>query len=211
MRIPMSTMTTRMGALFLGLALFQPAQRSTPEGQLVTPWIAPKDRRSLNIRDIGYTNQDGAAGVLGGLMNKPVVIAFFYTRCQNAAKCSMTVSRLAALQRTLRAQGLDAKARVLAITYEPQFDTPDRINRFGSDRGLVFGPDAQALRIDTKELTRLVDTLEAPVNYNAGWVNTHGVELSLFDGEGRLARRYHSIAWENSAVAADLKRVVAGK
>ena len=108
-------MSTWMGFLFLCLAL--PGQSATSEEQLVTPWIEPKDRRPLNIMDIGYTNQDGAAGVLGELMNKPVVVAFFYTRCQNAAKCSMTMSRLAALQRTLYAQGLDSKARVLAITY----------------------------------------------------------------------------------------------
>jgi protein SCO1 len=204
-------MSTWAGFIFLGLAVLDPGQSSTSEAKLVTPWIEPSERRPLNIVDIRYTNQDGASGVLGGLMNKPTVVAFFYTRCQNAAKCSMTMSRLAALQRTLRAQGLDSKARVLGITYEPQFDTPDRIHRFGSDRGFVFGPDAQALRTDTEGLKRLVDVIEAPVNYNAGWVNTHGVELTLFDGRGRLVRKYHSIAWENSAVAADLKRVVSGK
>ena len=204
-------MSTWMGFLLLALAAFDPGQSSTWEDTLITPWIEPGDRRQLNIMDIRYTNQDGATGVLGGLMNKPVVLAFFYTRCQNAAKCSMTMSRLVALQRTLRAHDLDSKARVLAITYEPQFDTPDRIHRFGSDRGLVFGPDAQALRTDTEGLKRLVGVIESPVNYNAGWVNTHGVELSLFDGGGRLVRKYHSIAWENSVVAADLKRVVSGK
>jgi protein SCO1 len=204
-------MTTWMGSLCLGLALLSPPQNATLEEKLVTPWIESAGRHRLNIMDIRYTNQDGRTGVLGELLNKPAVIAFFYTRCQNGAKCSMTVSRLAALQRTLRAQGLDGKARVLAISYEPEFDTSDRIHRFGSDRGLVFGPDAQALRLDTKGLKRLVEVLEAPVNYNAGWVNTHGVELSLFDGGGRLVRKYQSIAWENSAVAADVQRVVAGK
>jgi protein SCO1 len=204
-------MTTWMGALSLSFALLAAAQTPALEANLVTPWIESTDRHRPNIMDIRYTNQDGRTGVLGDLLNKPVVIAFFYTRCQNGAKCSMTVSRLAALQRTLRAQGLEAKARVLAISYEPEFDTSDRIHRFGSDRGLVFGPDAQALRVEPKGLKRLVEILEAPVNYNAGWVNTHGVELSLFDGGGRLVRKYQSIAWENAAVTADVQRVVAGK
>jgi protein SCO1/2 len=197
--------------LLLVFALLGPWQKVESEQKLVTPWMEPGDRRRLNVMDIRYTNQNGETGVLGGLMNKPVLIAFFYTRCQNAAKCSLTVSRMAALQRTLRAQGLGSTVRLLAITYEPQFDTSERIHRFGSDRGLVFGPDAQALRVDTEGLRRLVDAVEAPVNYNAGWVNTHGVELSLFDGAGRLVRKYHTIAWDNVVVTADLKRVVSGK
>jgi protein SCO1 len=197
--------------MLLGLVLLDPSQRAQEADQLVTPWIEPSDRQRLNVVDVQYTDQDGRTGVLAGLMNKPVLIAFFYTRCQNAAKCSMTVSRLAGLQRTLRAQGLDSRARILAITYEPQFDTSERIHRFGSDRGLVFGPDARALRTDTDGLKRLVDVIEAPVNYNAGWVNTHGVELSLFDAEGRLVRKYLTVGWNNAAVAADVKRVASGK
>ncbi len=201
-------MSTWTGFFLLGLVLLQDGQIFSWQDQLVTPWIESGDRRHLDIMDIRYTNQDGAAGVLRELMTKPTVVAFFYTRCQNAAKCSMTMSRLAALQRVLSTQDLDSKARVLAITYEPQFDTPDRIHRFGSDRGFVFGPNAQALRMDTKELKRLVDVIEAPVNYNAGWVNTHGVELFLFDAGARLVRKYHSIGWENAAVAADVERVL---
>lgn len=197
--------------LGLLLASFFPSERPEWEEGLMTPWIAPDNRARLNGMDIRYADQDGRTGVLGDLMNKPVVITFFYSRCENAAKCSMTVSRLAALQHTLRARGLDSRARVLAITYEPQFDTSERIHRFGSDRGLAFGPDAKALRIETDELRRLVEMIEAPVNYNAGWVNTHGVELTLFDGRGRLVRKYHTIGWTNTAVAADLNRVLSGR
>ena len=189
-------------------ASFSPAPRPEVEEGLATQWIAPDNRSRLDGMDIRYTDQDGHTGVLGSLMNKPVLIAFFYTRCQNAAKCSMTVSRMAMLQQTLRDRGLDSRARLLAITYEPQFDTSERIHRFGADRGLAFGPDAKALRIETVELRRLVDLIEPPVNYNAGWVNTHGVELTLFDGRGRLVRKYHTIGWTNAAVATDLRRVV---
>lgn len=204
-------MSIWISLLVLLFAYFYPSARPEWEDGLVTPWIAPGDRVRLKGMDIRYADQDGQTGVLGDLMNKPVVIAFFYTRCQNAAKCSMTMSRLAVLQQTLRARGLDSRARLLAITYEPQFDTSERMHRFGSDRGLAFGPDARALRIETDELRQLVEIIEAPVNYNAGWVNTHGVELTLFDGRGRLVRKYHTIGWTNNVVATDLNRVVSGR
>ena len=200
-----------VNVLLLLFASFYPAERPKLDEGLVTPWIAPDHRMRLDGMDIRYADQDGQTGALGGLMNKPVAIAFFYTRCQNAAKCSMTVNRMAMLQEMLRDRGLDSKVRLLAITYEPQFDTSERIHRFGTDRGLEFGPDAKAIRIEGDGLTRLVDSLEAPVNYNAGWVNTHGVELTLFDARGRLVRKYHTIGWTNAAVVADLKRLASGR
>ena len=52
---------------------------------------------------------------------------------------------------------------------------------------------------------------EAPANYNAGWINTHGIELSLLDAHGRVVRKYQTLLWDNDQVVKDLKRVLAGK
>lgn len=175
---------------------------------LFTAWVPADQRRRLTNLDISFTDQDGRPGVLGDLVNQPVLITFFYTRCQNSSKCSAAVSRLAALQRQLAQTGISNKVRLLAITYEPQFDTPERINRFGLDRGLRFNENAIALQLDPERHQRLVDELETPVNYNAGWVNTHGVELSLIDARGRLVRKYHTMLWDNNQVADDIQRTL---
>ena len=50
--------------------------------------------------------------------------------------------------------------------------------------------------------------MNAPVNYNAGWVNTHGVELSLLDCKGGLVRKYHTLLWNNDQVLEDLRQVL---
>ena len=178
--------------------------------EFATRWLEPGRRHRIKRLDIAYTDQEGRTGVLGDLMTKPVLITFFYTRCQNGAKCSMAVSKVASLQRALKAQGLDGQVRLLAISYEPQFDSPDRINRFGTDRGMAFGENAKVLRLDPARLGDLIDELEAPVNYNAGWVNTHGVQLILVDAGGRLVRKYHTVLWENGLVIEDVVRVVSG-
>ena len=178
---------------------------------LFTDWISPGQRSRLQNLDVAFKDQDGRSGSLGELIDKPVVITFFYTRCQNSTKCSLAVSRLGALQRQLAQAGIDNKVRLLAITYEPQFDTPERINRYATDRGLRLGENALALELDTARHQRLVDELQAPVNYNAGWVNAHGVELSLLDAGGRVVRKYHTLLWDNDQVVKDLKRVLTGK
>lgn len=160
--------------------------------------------------DIGFTDHSGATGVLADLVDRPVLLAFFYTRCQNSRKCPMTVSRLAGLQRGLEAAGLGDRVRMLAITYEPQFDTPERLARYATNRGLALGPAARALRLDPERQQDLVEELRLEVAYNSGWVSGHGVELSLLDAGGRLVRRYQALSWQNQRVLEDVQRLLAG-
>jgi cytochrome oxidase Cu insertion factor (SCO1/SenC/PrrC family) len=47
------------------------------------------------------------------------------------------------------------------------------------------------------------------VNFSAGWVNTHGVELSLVDAQGRIVRQYETTIWDNDQVVADVQRLMA--
>jgi len=176
---------------------------------LMTVWAPIAERAPLHNLDITYKNHDGQAGVLRDLVGKPLVVTFFYTRCQNARKCSIAISRLAGLQRQLVQAGMDDRVRLLAITYEPQFDTPERIHRFATDRGLQLGANAQAIQLDTKRNRLLVEELQAPANYNAGWINTHGIELTLLDAQGRVVRKYQTLLWDNEQVVKDLERVLA--
>jgi protein SCO1 len=178
---------------------------------LWTPWVPSAERSPLKGLDIAFKDQDGRSGVFGDLVDRPVLVTFFYSRCLNSRKCSMAVNRMGALQRHLAEDGMGGKVRLLAISYEPQFDTPERINRYATDRGLRLGENALALQLDTDRHQQLVDELQAPVNYNAGWVNAHGVELSLLDGQGRLVRKYHTVLWDNDQVAKDVKEVLAGR
>jgi protein SCO1 len=182
-----------------------------PNLPLSTDWVSAAQRRELQNIDIPFKDHAGRPGVLRNLLNKPVVITFFYTRCQNGKKCSMAVSRLGALQRQLAQAGIGDKVRLIAITYEPQFDTPERINRYAIDRGFSLGENALALQLDPARQPELIDELQAPVSFNAGWVNTHGVELSLLDASGRLVRQYHTLLWDNDQVTEDLKRLVSAE
>jgi len=175
---------------------------------VTTDWTLPAQRAALSNAGIAFTDHDGKTGTLRTLLDKPSVVTFFYTRCQNARKCSMAVSRLGALQRELEEAGLAGRVRLLAISYEPQFDTPDRLHRYATDRGFRLGPDARAIQLDAARHQRLVDEINAPANYNAGWINTHGVELSVLDAKGRVVRKYHTVLWDNADVVKDLQRVL---
>lgn len=191
-------------AVMICLSLASVAQAA----ELYTPWAGAGQRATLQNIDIAFKDHSGREGVLRDVIDRPVVVTFFYTRCQNMKKCSMALSRLGALQRQLAGAGLADDVRILAITYEPQFDTPERIRRFASDRGFRLGDYAMALQLDPERHQKLVDEIQPPANYNAGWINTHGVELSLLDAMGRVVRKYHTVLWDNEQVVKDLQRVL---
>ena len=182
----------------------EPVRASLP----ADPVWQPAPRRTPVNLDIAYKDHDGRDGVLSFLVDKPVLMTFFYSRCQNAKKCSMAVSLMAALQRQLAQAGIADRVRLLAVSYEPQFDTPERINRFATGRGLRLGPNALALQLDSAREQQLTDELQSPVNFSAGWVNTHGVELTLLDARGRVVRQYETVLWDNDQVLKDVTRLL---
>lgn len=185
-----------------------PSYSVRPSLAIAAVWPSAEQRVRVQPLDISYTDHDGRDGVLRNLVDRPVLITFFYSRCQNSKKCSLAVARMGALQRRLALMGIAERVRLLAISYEPQFDTPERIHRFATDRGLRLGANALALQLDVGREHELTDALEAPVNYNSDWVNTHGVELSLLDGAGRVVRQYQTILWDNDQVLADVTRLL---
>jgi protein SCO1/2 len=174
-----------------------------------TPWIAATNRVAAPRLDVPMTDHDGHAHSLKDLLDRPSVVVFFYTRCQNDAKCSMTMSHLAFLQRQLVREGIEERVRLIAITYEPQFDAPARLNRFATDRGLELGAQAVMVQVDPARQQQVIDELLAPVSYNTAWVSAHGVECSLLDAHGRLVRKYSTVTWDDDDVVADLKRLLA--
>lgn len=183
---------------------------SSPDAiSLMTAWLGDGEREPVAELDIAYTNQNGERGVLRELVDRPVLITFFYTRCQNNYKCSAALTRLTALQARLERLGLGDKIRLLAITYEPAFDDAARLKRFGVNRGLQFTGNAQALRLDEAKHEAFVKAMKAPVSFNGGAVNTHGVALHVLDAKGRLARQYHTLLWDNVQVLEDVKRLLA--
>lgn len=189
------------------LASRAPAEPAAP-APLATPWTVREARKPLRNLDIALVDHAGAAHVLSDLIDRPVLLTFFYSRCQNAGRCAATVAQLAALQRELGERGLVRSVRLVAVTFEPQFDTPERLRRFALDRGLALGPDALAVRLDVARHPKLVEELKTPVSYSAGWVNSHGIQAALIDAEGRVVRKYVTLLWDNRTVADDLQRLV---
>jgi protein SCO1/2 len=171
------------------------------------PFLEPDHRAAAPLPDLPLADSAGAARTLGGLADRPLAITFVYTRCGNPNKCPRAAKAIAGLHARLAAAGLGQRVRVALMTYDPEFDTPERFAAWAGTHGVTAGDDTLLLRPDAARKRELFSALGLGVNFDDGGVNIHSLELLLLDRSGRIARRYHSVIWNDDAVVADLARL----
>ena len=141
-------------------------------------------------------DQDGTLLEWGEFFEqKPTVLAFFYTRCENPRKCTQTIFNLANIRRSLVEVGLTKQVRVAAITYDPTFDSAEALKSYGDARNFAFDEDSRMLRVPIG-FDQVVRAFRLGVNYTGSQVNTHRIELFLLNDDGSLSRSFLRIQSE---------------
>ena len=130
---------------------------------------------------------------------QPSIVVFFYTRCDNPMKCSLTVTKLARMQKLLEAQGLADRIHTAAISYDPAFDLPERLRVYGQDRGVAMNARHRLLRA-TAGMDALCAHFGLGVNFIESLVNRHRIEAYILDADGRIAVSFERIHWDEQEV-----------
>lgn len=140
-------------------------------------------------------------------VGRPTVVVFFYTRCDNAMKCSLSITKLARVQKLLQQTAWGASVKTVAITYDADFDLPHRLRGYVESRGMALGDDHRVLRV-TFGGQVLQAYFELGVSFVASLVNRHRIEAFLLDAHGRVAVTYRRMAWQEQRMLDDLHRLV---
>ena len=179
---------------------------ATPHDTPVTEQAPPVGAAAREIDAVILQDQDGRQTSFGEWFARaPAVVAFFYTRCPNPNKCSLTIAKLAELQRRIEDTGLTGRVRLAAITYDPGFDDPARMRNYGHARHLRFGDDVAMLRtIGGYETLRR--HLHLRVGYVGSIVNRHAIELYLLAAGGRPLRCWARRQWDIDEVLEALRQ-----
>lgn len=166
----------------------------------------PPDRSRVNADlAIDLQDQDGRTVHFRDFFRgKLSVVAFFYTRCDNPEKCSLTITQLARLAEAIDNGPLRGRVRVAAITYDPAYDLPDRIKRFGENRGIRFNDDVRFLRTDHFDALRT--RFDLGVNYGDATVNRHRIELYVLDSRSNIVATFSRMQWQVADVLAELEK-----
>ena len=158
--------------------------------------------RSQPVADIsGLRFQDHSGSELtfaDAFHGRPSIVVFFYTRCDNPTKCPLTMYRFGSLQRLLQQSGLGDSIGLAAITYDPEYDRPDRLLQYAQSWGAAPSATHRILRT-TGDFNALSDYFELGVNFSAsGIVNRHQIEAFVLDTNGRIAHVVSRRRWDES-------------
>jgi len=157
--------------------------------------IEPRPAPADDISQIELQDQQGECFRFSEFfVGKPCIVVFFYTRCENPTKCPLTVSKLGRLQRLLLQEGLADAIRTAAITYDPDFDLPARLEQYGRSWGAKTGPDHRLLRT-TGDFAPVQAWFELGVNYASSVVNRHRLEAYVLDANGQISAVITRLRW----------------
>ena len=152
------------------------------------------------MQPVTLEDQDGRRiGFRELFAGKSSVVAFFYTRCTNPRKCSLTIEKLARVQRLLWEKGFGDRIQTAAITYDPAFDLPDRLRAYGASRGLTMDEKNRMLRA-VRGMAALRGYFQLGVNFIESVVNRHRIEVYVLNPRGEIAASFERIEWDENAV-----------
>lgn len=129
----------------------------------------------------------------------PTVVVFFYTRCDNPLKCSLTITKLAHVQKELERRGLASQIRTAAITYDPEYDHAQRLAQYGKERNFQTGAQHRLLRT-VEGFEPIKKHFKLGVNYTRALVNRHRIEVFILDSAGAIAASFERLRWDEAEI-----------
>ncbi|HEV7395915.1 MAG TPA: SCO family protein [Pyrinomonadaceae bacterium] len=159
-------------------------------------WSRHSRRNAESLEQVVFEDQDSTPITFKDFFHgHPSIVVFFYTRCGNPLKCSLTVTKLARVQKLLESRELSDQIHTAAISYDPAFDLADRLRRYGQNRGVRMDANHRLLR-SPEGLQTLRNHFKLGVNFIESLVNRHRVEAYVLDANGRIAASFERLHWD---------------
>ena len=161
------------------------------------------------VPDFKLTNQDGRPVTISTFHGKALLITFIYTRCPMDDFSPKMSRNFAAIDQALqRDPATSGQTRLLSLSFDPAFDTPQVLRAYGSTytgkRGFNHWQFA-APSADT------LPTVEHYFNLGAtgsGASLTHSLSTVLVAPNGRVAAWYPGSEWSPEEVVTKMKALV---
>ncbi len=164
-------------------------------------WEPQRRKAARLVENLVLEDQDGVCSTYRQLFyGHPTVVVFFYTRCDNPLKCSLSLWKLGLVQKILEERGVATQIHTAAISYDSVFDTPHRLNQYGVNRRVKMDSHNRLLRA-VDDVAALRHHFELGVSFYESIVNRHRIEVFVLDREARIATSFQRLSWQENAVA----------
>ncbi len=170
----------------------------SPAGEQAKKSSAAGRIPALEIGDVvpnfRLTDQNGERFQFSDFAGKDVVLTFIFVRCPVPTFCPLMSENFRKLQEQLNASGNGSDARLLSITIDPEFDTPEVLRdyaaRYTQDTSQWVFATGSAGEID--ELTARFSVYVEP---EAGTI-LHGLVTAHITPDGRVAQFWRGNGWK---------------
>lgn len=142
------------------------------------------------IEDFSFTERSGKTVTKADLLGKPWAVCFIFTRC--AGPCRDVTMQMKRLSDAVR----DADVRLIAITVDPDFDTPEKLTAYAN----IFDADPEKwlfLTGEKEKVYRLIlRSFLMPVREmhgderKPGFEVMHTTNIMLVDAQGKVVDYY---------------------
>lgn len=161
-------------------------------------WVDTRTTPSIQplpvIREVGafsVTNHHGRRLESIELRGRPWAVNLFFSRCPGP--CAQLSGVMRTVQDRLQAMGSASTARLLSITSDPEFDTPEVLTAYGSKFGAdadrwqwVTGTKGDIHRLATEEFLLVLQEKEEALRETPEDLFLHSTLIVVLDTAGRL-------------------------
>lgn len=179
------------------------AARPVAEGVQI---LAPGDA----VPAVALTNQFGQPVSLTDWAGAAGVVTFIYTRCPLPDFCPLLDKRFTEIQTAAASDpALAGRVRLLSVSFDPDYDTPAVLaahaSRVGAQAGWHFATAPAAI------VDRFAAAFGVNVIRETDGTITHNLRTAVVGPDGRIVATYSGNDWTAEALAADLRRSLAGQ
>lgn len=153
--------------------------------------------------DFTLTKQDGARIGLADLRGKVVVVTFIYASCVDT--CPLLTAKLVGIQERLGSEA--GRTRFVAITVDPQRDTPEVLRRYADGHG-AKAPGWIFLTGSAAEIHEVARRYGVYVKKRPTGDVDHTFLTSLIDAEGILRVQYQGVRFDPGEFLRDLRSLL---
>jgi protein SCO1/2 len=162
------------------------------------------------VPEFKLLNQSGRTIDFAQFKGKVLLVTFIFTRCQMPDFCPRMSTNFAEIDKALAADpGLYAKTHLLSISFDPSYDTPAVLKKYGSAYTGQFAKENFAhwdfAAPSEKELPALTQFFDVGVTPGDPKSLTHSLSTVVIGKDGKVVAWYPTNDWKPAEVLAAVR------
>jgi protein SCO1/2 len=176
---------------------FRVTGRDASPSHATSPAATPRARLREGelVPEFSLRDQNDQPFTSAALRGRLTVVTFIFTRCPVPEYCPAMARRFGQLQKAIAADAkLAARARLLSITLDPEFDRPSVLKAYGAAVGA--NSDLWQFATGAKDEIAALTKAFAVINERNGTTLDHTLCTALIGDDGRVLEIWRGNGWK---------------